>query len=161
VYADVYIVNNFASLPQRIRIAAVQALTRGDSSLETAPLWLDASWRAAQREGITEGEFLKWLDLGMWNLAGNADTISMVGFYRSVAGDKGWVLARAGMTREQCLELFHAEGPQGALDAAEALIALMGLAENIDDWGAPAVDEEPAPPTVQDPTNPSGPLNFD
>lgn len=155
------IVNNFESLPQVIRIAAVQAVVKGESSLETAPLWLDASWRAAQREGIAEAEFIKWLHLGLWNLAGNADTLSMVGFYRSIAGNKGWMLAKAGMTREQCLELFHAEGPQGALEAAESLIALMGLAETVTDWGAPAVDEDGAPPTVQDPANPSGSLNFD
>lgn len=94
----------------------------------------------------------------MWNLAGNSDTLSMVGFYRSVAGDKGWVLARAGMTREQCLDLFHSEGPQGALDAAESLIALMGLAETVEEWGAP--EPEPTEPASVQPDDPNRPLDF-
>lgn len=103
----------------------------GVEGLDATALWLDASWRAAQIEGIGEEEFMHWLEVGLWNLAGDTAVLEKVGVYRMIAGVKGWILGAAEFNVEEALKTFYEFGPVTVLNNAKTLIALKGLADKL------------------------------
>jgi hypothetical protein len=150
--------NKEIGIPERIEAKAAQMRAEGDPSMVRGGLWLGASWRAAQAEGIDVEEFLRWMDVGLWNLAGEPRVLSVVGVLRRIAGDKGWMLARARLSPEAALEQFYEDGAEAVLEAAEVAYALTSMAE-----GLPAGERlaPVAPEPVRSAPAPSEPLSFD
>lgn len=147
-------------LPPRIEQAAREARSRnlkaGMKAWATLGLWLPNSWATAKRMGISEEEYVRWINLGLWNLDGDPGTREDVAAYRAIAGPHGWILAAAGLSPQQAAAQAQADGVSSVVESAQALIALQGLAEDLpeeDRWISPELasqQEDPEPP----------PLNF-
>lgn len=118
-------------LPGVIQSAISRAHMQGAEGWDLLGLWIDASWRAAQLEGMTAEEYAHWIDAGLWNLAGDPDAMTKIGIYRSVAGTDGWLLAKSGMSAEEALERFYDDGPGASAEAARVLLALEELAAGL------------------------------
>jgi hypothetical protein len=93
-------------------------------------LWLEPSWRAAQVRGISDGEFARWMSVGVWNLAGDPGVRRMIDEYRALAGESGWVLASARLTPFAAAVRIRAEGLESVLENIEVIQALSGLASS-------------------------------
>lgn len=130
-------------LPAEIREAA-DALRR-DGAAASVGLWLEPSWRAAQRDGMAAEEFAAWVRLGLWNLEGEPSVSRRVRGYREVAGSHGWALAAAGISIEEAAERAAREGVPAVVEAAEVMVALGELADLLPEGERPPrpVDEEP------------------
>lgn len=108
-----------------MKVALLQI--EGSDLVADATLWLDASWRAAEREGISSEEFCHWIEVGVWNLAGDPSVVERIGVFRRIAGAQGWLLAQANMTPEDALDQFYRHGPVAVLEAAQVITALSDM----------------------------------
>jgi hypothetical protein len=142
-------------IPSAITRAVERLRASGSHTVDDALLWLDASWRAAQREEISEKEFIRWMELGLWNLAGDPESLRKVGIYRMIGKERGWMLAQADLDADEALMQFYEKGADVMLEAAEVMLALNGLASTLPEEPQAA---QPAPeePNVSD----HGPINF-
>jgi len=117
-------------LPHTVVQAAV-ALShkRPDTANAGMWLWLPNSWATAQRIGISSEEYARWVSLGLWNFDGSPGVFRIVKAYRELAGEQAWILAAAGYTPEDATVQVSSVGAAEAIESAEALIALKGLAD--------------------------------
>lgn len=154
--ADVWGMPKPGSLPAEVTamIDQLQASPRG-GTLAAAPLWMDASWRAAQQEGISAAEFAKWVEVGVWNLAGDPVALTAVGIFRGIAGADGWLLAKAQLDPMEALRQYQEHGAATVLETAEVLTALTRMSEDVPpEHRALPVPGGAVAPVVR------GPLNF-
>lgn len=137
-----------SSLPSSIESALARLRYTRAANLDDAVLWLDASWRAAEEEGISEDEFIRWMEVGCWNLAGSPEILTKVGVFRTIAGEKGWLLAKAELDPTVALEQYYEHGPETVLDSIEVMMTLEELSNSlpVDDFFAPQT--APAPDDV-------------
>ena len=73
---------------------------------------------------MSAGEYLHWVDAGCWNLAGDPRVMQQVGVFRQIAGERGWMLAAAGMDPAEALTQFYAHGAAAVLASAQVMLAL-------------------------------------
>lgn len=139
------------SVPNSILFHVDRLASEGVQGLDTVPLWLDASWRAAVKEGINEEEFAHWLEIGLWNLAGEPSVLEKVGVFRMIAGDKGWIIAKSGMNVMDALTAYYETDSLTVLNNAKTLIALQGMSESLPeaDRYVSEVAVEETPPVVE------------
>jgi hypothetical protein len=142
------------SLPEAITRAVQRLRNAGSNTVDDAMLWLDASWRAAVREGISTEEYIRWMELGLWNLAGDPEVLKRVGMFRLVAGEKGWMLAKANLDPEECVFQFYEKGNADLLESAEVVVALTQMAD------AFPIESEPDQGPAHTSPSEHGPLNF-
>lgn len=150
-----------SSLPSSIESALARLRYDRVADLDDAILWLDASWRAAEEEGISEEEFIHWMEVGCWNLAGSPETLTKVGVFRTIAGDRGWVLAKAELDPEAALEQYYEFGPETVIDSIEVMVTLEELSASLpvdDFFAAPLPPETPVELPFEE--EPGKPLDF-
>lgn len=108
------------AVPQVVAYAVTES-PNGDRSFA---LWLEPSWRAAQRLGIGEEEFSAWARLGLWNLEGDQAVARLVVEYRDLAGHEGYLFAEAGVSAAAAREQVEEHGLENALEAVRVMQAL-------------------------------------
>ncbi len=90
-------------------------------------LWLESSWKMAQDMGLTAEDYIEWMMLGEWNLAGSGDTLSTVSSYTALAGREAWALKKANISLESAVEMAVTEGLQSVVDNAKIMSGLSKL----------------------------------
>lgn len=140
-------------LPAVVKIAVEKLQSRGDPSIADASLWLEASWRYAQHEGIDGEEFSHWVEVGVWNLAGKSEVLEKIGIYRKIAGNRGWILAKANLSPREALARSLESSGEDVVEAAEVMVGLSAMSK--DDSEEPS--RSSSPPGW---TTPKDPINF-
>jgi uncharacterized protein (UPF0147 family) len=135
-----------ATVPAVVRAAVDRARREGRAaSVAAAELWLGASWRLAGLEDCSAEEFASWVDVGCWNLAGNAADLERFGVFRQLAGARGYELVRIDTDPQTVLERVLHEGVDAVLDAAEVMAVLQEFAADERASGEPSGrDGEPS-----------------
>lgn len=90
-------------------------------------LWLESSWMMAKDMGLTPEDYVEWMMLGEWNLAGSGDTLSLVGSYTALAGREAWALKKANISLDSAIEMAVTDGLQSVVDNAKIMSGLSNL----------------------------------
>jgi hypothetical protein len=90
-------------------------------------LWLESSWRMAKDMGLSAEDYVEWMMLGEWNLAGSGDTLSLVSSYTALAGREAWALKKANISLDSAIEMAVTEGLQAVVDNAKIMSGLSKL----------------------------------
>ncbi len=138
-------------LPSAVKIIVQKMQSEGDPAVADASLWMDASWRYAQHEGISAEEFGHWVEVGVWNLAGSAEVLEKIGIYRAIAGDRGWVLAKGNLSPTEALARSYESGGEALVEAVEVMVGLSSMSEP---------EESPKPKVTPGWAAPRDPINF-
>lgn len=90
-------------------------------------LWIESSWNMAKNLGLEPEDYVEWMMLGEWNLAGSGETLSTVSSYTSLAGRESWALKKANISIEAALEMAVEEGLEAVIDNAKIMTSLSNL----------------------------------
>jgi hypothetical protein len=143
------------ALPAAMKLTNVPAWLTSAEMSRTLSLWLEPSWRIAQGQGMSDVEFARWMEAGLWNLAGDNGVQRAVDAYRAVAGPSGWILAAARISPQVALERAQAEGIEALIDSVQVMNALAGLASNL-----LPTERAPQAAKAEDPEPDRGPISF-
>lgn len=94
-------------------------------------LWLSASWKQAQALNMSDLEYSRWVRVGLWNLAGDTNSLRSLDVYRALAGKKGPLLAMAGISPESAVAQSKESGITSLLEGCQAVIGLMDLGSDL------------------------------
>lgn len=130
----------------------------GDSRDDLSDLWLPASWqRATSNLGMTPVEYARWVTIGIWNYANRPEQLAAVYRFKTLAGDRGWLLAAAGLTPEAAEAQIAENGLHAVLEGAEAIVTLTKLGTILDPAWEPSEADEVG---EQAGRGPSEPIDF-
>lgn len=115
-------------------------------------LWLAASWKQAQAMGMSEREYCRWIQAGLWNIAGEPGVSRSIETFRALAGRRGHLIAMAGISAEAAVAQATQHGIRNLIEGCEAVIGLMDL-------GSDLLEDEPEPEAAQ-PPKPSERIDF-
>lgn len=142
----------FNSPPSREVVHALQRLTkRHDARADSADirgqisLWFEASRKQAHGLGIPDDEFIRWIDVDFWNIAGDSSTARAVDVYRALAGRRGPLLAAAGISPEAAIAQARESGLPSLLEGCEAVIGLSQMSELLTDLHVQTLEPAPQP----------------
>lgn len=120
----------------------------GTSDTSQVSLWFESSLKQARAWGISDAEFVRWIDADYWNIAGDSSTARAVEVYRSLAGEQGVLIAIAGISPESAVQQATTQGIKALLEGCEAMIGLSQLSTSLPVEHTevePAKLEEPKP----------------
>lgn len=90
-------------------------------------LWVESSWNIAKNLGLQPEDYVEWMMLGEWNLAGSGETLSTITSYTSLAGRESWALKKANISIEAALDMAVEEGLEAVIDNAKIMTSLSNL----------------------------------
>jgi hypothetical protein len=90
-------------------------------------LWIESSWNIAKNLGLEPEDYVEWMMLGEWNLAGSGETLSTISSYTSLAGRESWALKKANISIEAALDMAVEEGLETVIDNAKIMTSLSNL----------------------------------
>ena len=90
-------------------------------------LWIESSWNIARGLGLSPKDYVEWMLLGNWNLAGDAGDLKTVTEYTKLAGSQGWALKKAGVAISDAIQLAAEEGLEAVVENAKIMSGLSGL----------------------------------
>lgn len=108
-------------------------------------LWLSASWKQAQALNMTDLQYSRWVRVGLWNLAGDTNSLRSLDVYRALAGNKGPLIAMAGISPESAVAQARESGITSLLEGCQAVIGLMDLGSDLVEDLAPEAAQPPKP----------------
>jgi hypothetical protein len=90
-------------------------------------LWIESSWNIAKGLGLSPQDYVEWMLLGNWNLAGDTGDLKIVSEYTKLAGSQGWALKKAGVPIADAIQLAAEEGLEAVVENAKIMSGLSGL----------------------------------
>jgi hypothetical protein len=116
-----------------IAILKLTSTTAGSSYLpqkglqSAMELWIESSWKKAENLGLTAADYVEWMYLGHWNLAGSAEDLNIVSSYTSLAGAESWALKKANISIDAAIQMSMEEGLETVIDNAKIMMGLSSL----------------------------------
>lgn len=145
-------VSDKENLPDEVRLAipkAVLKLTSGsvtwipqEKLQGSMELWVESSWNMAKKLGLSPSDYVEWMHLGHWNLAGSREDSDMVSSYTSLAGRESWALKKANISIDSAIEMSMEEGLDTVIENTKIMMGLTGLHSNKPDDGPVAPEPE-------------------
>lgn len=90
-------------------------------------LWIESSWNIAKGMGLSPQDYVEWMLLGNWNLAGDTGELKIVSEYTKLAGTQGWALKKAGVSLSDAIQLAAEEGLDSVIENAKIMSGLSSL----------------------------------
>lgn len=90
-------------------------------------LWIESSWNMAKNMGLLPEDYVEWMMLGEWNLAGSNETLSTVTSYTALAGRESWALKKANISIEAAVEMAVSDGLPAVIQNAKIMTSLSNL----------------------------------
>lgn len=155
--------DNNPELPEVIASAIPNAILKmkDKEAFESIPslknrveLWIDSSWKIAENLGLKPEDYVEWMMLGEWNLAGSSETLNMVSSYTALAGRESWALKKANISIEAAVEMSISKGLDSVIEDAKVMHGLYKLMpESEGNPKSEAKKEEPKDYTINFPSN--------
>lgn len=108
-------------------------------------LWLEASWKQAQAMNISERQYARWVRTGLWNIAGDPNAARAIETFRALGGNRGHLIALAGLTPEAAVEQAKTNGIVALIEGCQAVVGLMNLGSDLLDEEQPEAAQPPKP----------------
>ncbi len=106
-------------------------------------LWISSSWIYAQELNLSPEDYVEWMYLGYWNLAGDTGDFRLVSEYTKLAGSQGWALAKAGISFQEAVRLASEDGIEALIENAKVMSGLSGLHTEYEEEEIPAQNPKP------------------